>query len=174
MGMSREEVKAMDVILEGHHIGQERLRKQPDRLPNVDTVDYGVQTLEDAFPDNVVANFRPLGARLLVQMRRPQHRSAGGIELLGSTKEDIKWNQQIARVVRMGPLCFRNRETGEPWPESDWVKVGDFVRVPRWNGDRIVVDAPDGSMPVTFVCFNDYELIGVVEGDPLAMKVYIL
>jgi co-chaperonin GroES (HSP10) len=172
--MNREEVRAIDQVLEAHWQGQQADRAEPVRLPNTDTIEYAQQSLEDAFPSDVDSKFRPLGSRLLVQMRRPQSMSKGGIVLAGITQEDIKWNQQIAKVVRLGPLCFRNRETAELWPEGDWVKPGDFVRVPRWNGDRIVVDAPDGGLPVTFVCFNDYELIGVVEGDPLAMKVYIL
>jgi co-chaperonin GroES (HSP10) len=167
-------VHAIDKVLEGVHASFQPEVPVFNRLPNTDTMEYAQQSLLDAFPEGVDSHFRPLGSRLLVQMRRPQTLSKGGIALPANTQEDIKWNQQIAKVVRLGPLCFRNRESAELWPEGEWCKAGDFVRVPRWNGDRIVVDAPDGGLPVTFVCFHDYELIGVIEGDPLAVKVYIL
>jgi len=172
--LSREDVKAIDQILEGQHIAAQRETEGFERMPGQDTVDLAPQTLEDAFPSDVEPNFVPFGTRLLVQMRRPQMKSRGGIILSGVTQQDISWNQQVAKVVALGPLCFRHRETGEPWPEGMWAQVGDFVRVPRWNGDRIVVAAPDGGASVTFVCFNDHEIIGKVLGDPLKMRVYIL
>jgi hypothetical protein len=61
-----------------------------------------------------------------------------------------------------------------PWKEGVWVEAGDFVRVPRWNGDRIQVPVKDSDEPITFVVFNDHELIAKVTGDPLAVRTYIL
>ena len=174
MGMSREDVRAIDQILEGQHMAKQRETEGYERMANVDTVDLAPQTLEDAFPPGVEANFVPFGSRMLVQMRRPQMKSKGGIVLSSMTQQDISWNQQVAKVVALGPLCFKNRETAVAWPEGMWCDVGDYVRVPRWNGDRIVVPAPDAGADVTFVCFNDYEIIGKVLGDPLKMRVYIL
>lgn len=133
----------------------------------------GAQSLEQAFPD-VQAGVVPLGARVLVQVRRAFTRTRSGIVLPEETRETVKWNSQVARVVALGPLAFRNRETMNPWAEGVWVKAGDFVRVPRWNGDRIEVQVDDDMGPVTFVCFNDHELIARVTGDPLAIKSYIL
>lgn len=133
----------------------------------------GAQTLEQAFP-RVDPGVVPLGARVLVQVRRVFSRTRSGIVLPEETKETVKWNSQTARVVALGPLAFRNRETMAPWAEGVWVKADDFVRVPRWNGDRIEVPTSDDMGPVTFVCFNDHELIARVTGDPLAIKSYIL
>ena len=84
-------------------------------------------------------------------------------------------------MVALGPLAFKNRETGKAWPEGMWVKEGDFIRVPRWNGDRIEVPVKSHTAsreekadPVTFVIFNDHEIIAKIPGDPLAVKTYIL
>jgi hypothetical protein len=74
----------------------------------------------------------------------------------------------------MGPIAFKNRETAEPWPEGTWVKVGDFVRVPRWGGDRVEVPFNGKEDPVVFVVFNDHELITRITGNPLDQKAYIL
>lgn len=174
VGMTREEVQAIERQLEKSEAAKAREQSGVSRMPNTDTVDMLKQDLSDAFPEGIDPMFDPFGTRVLVQMRRPQGKTRGGIELAGVTQADIAWNQQIAKVIALGPLCFRNRETRDPWPEGDWATVGDFVRVPRWNGDRIVVEDPNGGPAITFVTFNDHELLGRVRGDPLAMKVYIL
>lgn len=131
------------------------------------------QTLADAFPD-VRPDAEPLGNRVLVQLRRTAKKTKGGIVLVEETKDTVRWNNQVARVVALGPLAFRNRETLQPWLEGIWVKPGDFVRVPRWNGDRIEVPVQGSDDPVTFVAFNDHELIMRITGDPLRVKTYIL
>ena len=136
--------------------------------------------MEECFPD-VDPNAIPLGARGLVQVLRPMKKSRGGLILVEETKETVKWNEQVAKVVALGPLAFKNRETGKAWPEGMWVKEGDFIRVPRWNGDRIEVPVKSHTAsreekadPVTFVIFNDHEIIAKIPGDPLAVKTYIL
>lgn len=129
--------------------------------------------LSQAFPD-VDAGVEPLGARVLVQLRRISQTTKSGIVLVEETKDTAKWNNQVAKVVAVGPVAFRNRENGEVWPEGTWVKVGDFVRVPRWNGDRIEVKVKDSDDPVVFVVFNDHELVSRVTGDPLNQRIYVL
>ena len=131
------------------------------------------QTLEDAFPD-VDPGIEPLGGRVLVQLRRTAKKTKSGIVLVEETKDTVRWNNQVAKVVALGALAFRNRQNMEPWAEGQWVQVGDYIRVPRWNGDRIEVPVKDSEEPVTFVVFNDHELISKIKGDPLAVKVYIL
>lgn len=132
-----------------------------------------VQKLEEAFPI-VDPEVQPLGGRVLVQLRRTAKKTKSGLFIVEETAQTVKWNQQVAKVVALGPLAFRNRETLEQWKEGAWVKEGDFVRVPRWNGDRIEVRVKDSEDPVVFVVFNDHELICKVNGDPLQQKTYIL
>ncbi len=133
----------------------------------------GTQSISDAFPV-VDPGIVPLGGRVLVQLRRTAKKTRSGIVLVEETKDTVRWNNQVAKVVALGALAFRNRQTREPWPEGEWVQPGDFIRVPRWNGDRIEVPVKDSDEPVTFVVFNDHEIIAKIEGDPLAVKVYIL
>lgn len=135
------------------------------------------QTLEEAFPQ-VDAGVLPMGPRILVQLRRVANVTKSGIVLIEETKETVKWNGQVAKVIAMGPIAFKDRETAVEWPEGAWVAEGEFIRCPRWGGDRIEVPvkAKDGSdaEPVTFVIFNDHEVIAKVTGDPLAQRAYIL
>lgn len=142
-------------------------------MPLIDSFIHDApQTLEEAFPA-VDPEIVPLGGRVLVQLRRVATKTKGGIVLVEETQDTVKWNNQVAKVIALGQLAFRNRQTMEPWAEGIWVQVGDFIRCPRWNGDRIEVPVKDGD-PVVFVVFNDHELITKLTGDPLKMKTYIL
>ena len=59
-----------------------------------------------------------------------------------------------------------------PWPEGSWCSVGDFVRVPKYGGDKWTVKINDDE-EIIFVILNDLDLIGKVTGDPLTMKAFV-
>ena len=134
--------------------------------PNQDELNW-------AFPD-VNPGQRPYGGRVTVQLRRIK-KKAGRIIIVDETKENEKWNNMIGKVVAIGPLAFRNRDTMQPWPEGAWAKIGDYVRVPKWGGDRWerIVSGEDGTEPVLFMTINDHELISEVTDDPLSFKAYV-
>jgi co-chaperonin GroES (HSP10) len=108
-----------------------------------------------------------------VQIRTPKMKSAGGIILTSETKDTEKWNTQVAKVIAMGPLAFRNRDTMQEWKEGAWCGPGDFVRVPKYGGDRWEVPTENRDEPAMFVIFNDLDVLGRVTGDPLAIKAFI-
>ncbi len=128
--------------------------------------------LDWAFPE-VDSGAYPLGGRVLLQMRRVKMKSEGGIVLIEETKEIEKWNSQIAKVIAVGPLAFRKRNTLELWDEGVWASPGEYVRVPKYGGDRWEVPVEGEEEPALFVVFNDYELIAKVHGNPLEMRAYI-
>jgi len=134
------------------------------------------QTLAEAFPiiDPLMA---PYGARILVQLRAVKEKvSSAGIFIPQETKETEKWNTQVGKIISIGPLAFKKRESMEPWPEGSWAQVGDFVRVPKWGGDRWEIDFKDeqgAEGKCLFTFFNDHELIGKVTGDPRDIKAFI-
>ena len=129
-----------------------------------------------AFP-KVEPGMEPFGGRVIVQLRRIKLKtSKGGIVLVEETKESEKWNNMIGKVVAIGPLAFKNRDTMQPWPEGTWAQVGDYVRVPKWGGDRWEIKAPDADDledPVLFMTLNDHELIAAVTDNPLSFKAYV-
>ena len=127
--------------------------------------------LGEAFPA-VDAGVQPFGSRVLVQIRTPRKVTKGGIILATDTKDTEKWNTQVAKVISMGSLAYKNRNTQEQWPEGQWCQPGDFVRVPKYGGDRweVPLTKDDSAM---FVIFNDLDIIGKVNGDPLAVKAFI-
>ena len=132
-----------------------------------------MSALDEAFP-SVEPGLVPFGSRVLVQIRSAKKTSAGGIILHTETRETEIWNTQIAKVVTLGPLAFKNRNTMESWPEGNWCKPGEFVRVPKYGGDRWKVPfGKDGEEEALFVIFNDLDIVGGVVGDPLAIKAFI-
>ena len=93
-----------------------------------------VEDLAWAFPD-VNPGMVPFGGRVIVQLRRIKKKT-GRIILVEETKENEKWNNMIGKVVSVGPLAYKNRDTMASWPEGSWASVGDFVRVPKWGDER--------------------------------------
>ena len=133
------------------------------------------QTLEQAFPE-IDPLMAPYGARVLVQLRAVKDKvTSSGIYIPEETKETEKWNTMIGKVLAVGPIAFKKRDTMEPWPEGVWCKVGDYVRVPKWGGDRWEIDFEDNGIKgkALFTFFNDHEIIGMVTGDPRDIKAFI-
>jgi co-chaperonin GroES (HSP10) len=131
--------------------------------------------LDWAFP-SVDPGAKPLGGRILVQLRRTKKKTSGsGIILVEETKETEKWQNMVAKVIHVGPLAFKHRDTMQSWPEGSWCEPGDFIRVPKWGGDRWEVEVPGqpDEDPALFAVFNDHEMIAKVTGNPLNMRAYL-
>jgi co-chaperonin GroES (HSP10) len=129
--------------------------------------------MAEAFPA-VDAGIQPFGSRVLIQIRTPKKKSAGGIIIdIHGSNETEKWNTQIGKVVALGPLAFKNRDSMTTWPEGEWCKAGEYVRVAKYGGDRWEVKIPGTDDSAMFVIFNDLDIIGQVTGDPLAIRAFI-
>lgn len=133
--------------------------------------------LQFAFPD-VVPPYVPLGTRILVQLRAP-----GGMKTLANghkfylpdeTVDFEKMVVQTALVRSLGPAAFKSRgPTMQNWPEGDWCVPGEFVRIPRYGGDRVAVPLNDEqNRDVIFMTMEDKDVIGLIptRHDPLSVK----
>lgn len=126
-----------------------------------------------AFP-SVDPGAKPLGARVLVQLRRTKQKAtSAGIILVEETKETEKWNNMVAKVIEIGPLAFKKRDTMESWPEGSWCEVGDYIRVPKWGGDRWEAEVGKDEEKALFMILNDHEIIAKVTGNPLEMRAFV-
>lgn len=133
---------------------------------------FTYETLDDAFP-TCDPGFAPYGSRVLVQVRSPKTKTAGGIQLTEEVKETELWNTQVAKVIGVGPVAFKNRSTLVPWPEGAWCEVGAFVRIPKYAGDKSIIKASDGVTDVLLIAFNDLDLLGGYHCDPTTIKAFI-
>lgn len=132
---------------------------------------YTEEEIAEAFP-NVEPGFEPFGSRVIVQIRSAKAKTKGGIILVNDTQETEKWNTQIAKVIKLGPLAFHNRDKAELWPEGAWCSEGDYVRIPKYNQDKWEV-ATDDERLVLFMLVNDIDLLAKKTGNPLEVKAYI-
>lgn len=130
-----------------------------------------------AFPD-ADPPYLPCGKMIVVQLRTP-----GDFKTLGNgqkiyfadeTKDYEKYNIQTAVVRVLGPLAYKNRVTMEDFPEGPWATPGQFVRVPKYGGDRVGVPVKgDDKREAIFLTVNDTDVLGLVYGDPLAIKAIV-
>ena len=96
----------------------------------------------------------PTGWRMLVLPYRAQPKSKGGIHLTNATGDQESLATVVAYVLKMGPLCFNDKEKygPEPWcTEKQWVLIG------RYSGSRFRLE--DGE---EIRIINDDEVIGTI------------
>ena len=121
--------------------------------------------LDEAFPE-IDPGVTPLGAKVLVQLRLVRKKTASGIILHEETKEFNRSVGQMAKVIKLGPISYRSRDTGEEWKEGAWVKPGDYVRAIKYGGDRFTRKL--GEEDIDFLILNDHEIYAKV--DPEAFE----
>ena len=80
------------------------------------------------------------GDRVLVQLRREKAKSKGGIIFVEETRQTLKFNETVAKVVQIGPLAYKDPFTLKLWPEGAWCEIGNLVRTIKYGGDRFVID----------------------------------
>lgn len=133
-------------------------------------ISMAYDSTEDAFP-TVDPGIIPFGSRVMVQVRRAKSQTKGGIYIPEEARKTEASNTQVAKVAAIGPLAYKNRNNMESWPEGSWCNVGDFVRTPKYGGDRWTVKHNDEE--IEFVIFNDLDIIGKVTADPTTIRAFI-
>lgn len=123
--------------------------------------------LATAFPA-INPGVKPLGARVLVQLRVVREKTNHGILLVQDTRDFNKSIAQIAKVVALGPLAYKNRDSMVEWPEGTWCRPGELVRVPRYGGDRMERVLPGTEDTVIFCIFNDHEIIAKIDEESIS------
>jgi co-chaperonin GroES (HSP10) len=156
-------------------------------LTRPNKVEFLYDGLDEAFP-KVDPGLEPFGSLVLVQVRQPKRKTAGGIIIADDTRATEHYRTQVAKVVSMGPLAFHSRDTMTLWPEGAWCSVGDFVRVPVYQGERFAVpfevktfeeDEKGRKHPKTdkeecvFVLFKDLAILGRITADPLKIRAFL-
>lgn len=119
--------------------------------------------LSKRFP-KVDPGFSPPGDRIIVQLRGALDKSPAGLQYDSRTQWSQLYNENVAKVIALGVNAFKfNDAKGSPWPEGSWYEAGDYVLVPKCRTDKIIVGG------VHFLALKCYEIIGVINGNPLAI-----
>ena len=124
---------------------------------------------QECFPD-VDPGVEILGDRVLVQLRREKSTSKGGIILVDETRQTLRYNDTVAKVISIGPLAYKSPEDLTPWVEGPWCKVGDLVRTIKYGGDRFVLQPDDEGAPVVFITLQAREVISKIKSFEAAQK----
>lgn len=151
-------------------------------------VKFKFQALEEAFPgpeQGCDPLTEPMPHLVLLQIRRAKNETDGGLVVPDEVRQAEAANTQVAIVRAIGSNCFKNPDTLQPWKEGPWFKVGDYLRIPRFNGFRFSVkwtvpkewdsrrDGRSTEEDVGFVMFEPIQLTGIIKGDPLKITSYI-
>lgn len=107
----------------------------------------------------------PVGNQVLIQLRTVQKKSSGGIIFVEETKDFNQGNTVVARVIKVGHIAYRDRNSGDTWKEGAWSEVGDVVLCPRYGGFRFSVPIPDTEDEAHFAVINDYDIKLVIESN---------
>ena len=124
---------------------------------------------EECFPV-IDTGIEVAGDRVLVQLRREKSTSKGGIILVDETRQTLRFNETVAKVIQIGPLAYKSPEDLSPWPEGNWCNVGDLVRTIKYGGDRFIVQPDDEGSPVVFITLQAREVISRIKNFEYAQK----
>jgi co-chaperonin GroES (HSP10) len=131
------------------------------------------------FPE-ISAGMDPFGSRVLVQIRGVKEKINEFLFVPEETQNIQRDNTQVAKVISIGPLAYKSRDTMTGWPEGAWCKPGDYVWLPKYGGDRFEVNLPKplhhakyGKVDkVQFAIFDDLNILSRVP-DPLVMPFFL-
>jgi len=98
----------------------------------------------------------PTGWRILVMPFQVKEETAGGIIIAQETLDRARAAVQVGYVLKMGPLCYEDKDK---YPTGPWCKEKDWVMFARYAGSRIDIDGGEIKM------LNDDEILGTID-DP--------
>ena len=98
----------------------------------------------------------PTGWRILVMPFQVKEETKGGIIIAQETLDRARAAVQVGYVLKMGPLCYGDKER---YPTGPWCKEKDWVIFARYAGSRMQIDGGEIRM------LNDDEILGTI-GDP--------
>jgi hypothetical protein len=86
------------------------------------------------------------------------------------TRQTLRFNETVAKVIGIGPLAYKSPDDLTPWPEGPWCNTGDLVRTIKYGGDRFVVQPDDEGAPVVFITLQAREVISKIKSFEAAQK----
>ena len=108
-----------------------------------------------AIDDNLLERLpNPTGYRILVLPYAGPKKTKGGIILADTTQETIQMTTVCGLVLKMGNLCYRDKEK---FPLGAWCKTNDCVIFSRYAGSRFKIEG--GEVRV----LNDDEIISTIK-----------
>ena len=95
----------------------------------------------------------PTGWRILVMPFKVKEETKGGIIIAQETLDRARVATQVGYVLKMGDLCYQDKEK---YPTGPWCKEKDWVVFARYAGSRMEIDGGEIRM------LNDDEILGTI------------
>ena len=95
----------------------------------------------------------PTGWRLLVMPFVVKEKTKGGIIIAQETLDRARVATQVGYVLKMGDLCYKDKEK---YPTGPWCKEKQWVIFARYAGSRMEIDGGEIRL------LNDDEILGVI------------
>lgn len=96
----------------------------------------------------------PMLWRVLVRPFIPKKRSSGGLVLPDTVVDANALYNIQAKVIKIGPACFRDHQTGKLWDPPVEILPGDTVTIAKFAGQKIEIGQ------VYFYIINCEEITG--------------
>ena len=96
----------------------------------------------------------PTGYRMLILPYAGPKKTKGGILLSDTTQESIQMTTVCGLVLKMGNLCYRDKDK---FPLGPWCRLNDWVIFSRYAGSRFKIEG--GEVRV----LNDDEIISTIK-----------
>lgn len=97
----------------------------------------------------------PLNWKVLVQPHQVTMKTKGGLHLPSVSKDNEEYLTAHGRIVAMGDLAFRDRDTGQSWKMKS-PKVHDRVTYGKYAGQKVTING------VRLLLLNDDELTSIL------------
>jgi co-chaperonin GroES (HSP10) len=106
---------------------------------------------------------QPTGWRLLVLPYSGPKKTKGGIVYSDVTHERIQMTTVCGLVLKMGPLCYKDKEK---FNSNPWCKEGDWIIFGRYAGSRFKIEG--GEVRI----LNDDEIIATISNPEDILHAY--
>jgi co-chaperonin GroES (HSP10) len=135
---SKETPKSKSALLDKYR-EEEKNKKDPLNPDNLENIDQ--------LPE-------PSGWRILVLPFTPKDKTKGGILIAQETLDKLRIATNCGYVLKMGPLCYEDKEKFSTGP---WCKKGDWVIFARYAGSRLPIEGGEVRL------LNDDEVLGTIQ-----------
>ena len=96
----------------------------------------------------------PTGWRILVMPFKVKEKTEGGIIIAQETLDRARVSTQVGYVLKMGDLCYEDKEK---YPTGPWCAEKQWVIFARYAGSRMEIDGGEIRM------LNDDEILGTID-----------
>jgi len=112
------------------------------------------QAKEEPTTTNLEQLPNPTGWRILVMPFKVKEETKGGIIIAQETLDRARVSTQVGYVLKMGDLCYEDKEK---YPTGPWCAEKQWVIFARYAGSRMEIDGGEIRM------LNDDEILGTID-----------